>query len=79
MAKTKRLSPSQVCALKVLDQGRASYFDIARAGGNGKTISSLVDAGLATKITHKDGSNEWEITKAGRDAFEAGRYPLAEA
>jgi hypothetical protein len=68
-----KFSQSQSAVLLVAKDGQFfDYHDAARAGGNGKTLSTLVKKGLLTKNGYPDGSNDWSITDAGRAAINGG-------
>lgn len=76
MARTKKLTDSQVAALQRLTQGTADFYDLCRAGSAGTTAAWLVAQGLATE-TSDGGSKTWQITTAGAGALTAGRITLA--
>jgi len=72
VARTKRLTSSQISALTLLSTGQADFYDLSRVGATGSTSAWLVKAGLATEGL--DGhAKVWQITEAGRSVLAAGR------
>lgn len=73
--RTKKLTQSQVAALCRLSEGRADFYDLARANSTGSAAAWLVKNGLASESA-EGGGKEWQITDAGRAEFATGRIDL---
>ncbi|SFD07137.1 hypothetical protein SAMN05216577_1162 [Pseudomonas citronellolis] len=69
MSEKPKLSRPQETVLKALQNGASvSYSEIAAAGGNGRTASSLVSKGLLIERSTNSGRT-WRISAAGRKAI----------
>ncbi|MFP5299988.1 hypothetical protein R2R70_02080 [Cobetia sp. SIMBA_158] len=74
--KTKKLTEPQKKVLTSMIDFDQSYHDIARAGGNSATVTSLVLKGLAMETSKSVTSRKWSITDKGRQALKDGRYTV---
>jgi hypothetical protein len=62
-----KLTPSQSAVLAAANRQMFMPYSVAcRAGGNGRTLAALCKMGLLEKIEYPDGSNDWQITIAGK-------------
>lgn len=74
--RTKKLTAPQEASLKKLSEGTPlGYYDLAKTGANGTTISNLVKLGLTEEVTTGH-DRKWAVTEAGKTAAAAGRYPV---
>lgn len=72
--KTKKLTASQAAVLgKLAADGPARYYDAAKVGGTGTTLSWLVARKLALVFLDSGKNKIWQITDAGKSALQAGR------